>query len=186
MICKPSSDSTTKFDLLAMRIGIALGSNLEDRLLNIRTARELLLPLHDPDGPFLSSRIYETCPVDCPEGSLPFLNAVIELSSSLEPLDLLGRLLAIERQLGRPSGHPYHAPRTIDLDLLYCDNVEVSLPTLTLPHPRISERLFVLKPMADVCPDRALNRESCSVREMCESQKLWQESLGVQVFSSSV
>jgi len=168
-----------------MRIGIALGSNLEDRLLHLRIASELLLPLHEPSEPLLSSRIYETLPVDCPEDSLPFLNAAIELSSSLPPLALLERLLSIERQLGRPADHPYHAPRTIDLDLLYCDDIEVSHESLTLPHPRISERLFVLKPLADICPERVLPRRCCGIRVMCETLQAQRGGADVQLFACS-
>ena len=166
-----------------MRIGIALGSNLEDRLLHLRMARELLLPLHEPSEPLLSSRIYETLPVDCPEDSLPFLNAAIELSSSLPPLALLERLLSIEHQLGRPADHPYHAPRTIDLDLLYCDDLEVSHDTLTLPHPRISERLFVLRPLADICPERVLPCGDRVIRVTCEALQAQRGCADVKLFA---
>ena len=137
-----------------MRVGIALGSNLDDRLANLRAARRHLFALHEDRGPFLCSRIYETEPVDCPPGSAPFLNAAIELASTLPPLDLLKKLQAIEHLLGRPSNHAHHAPRTIDLDILYYDNLAFTLPELTLPHPRITERAFVLQPLADTAPTR--------------------------------
>jgi 2-amino-4-hydroxy-6-hydroxymethyldihydropteridine diphosphokinase len=139
-----------------MRVGIALGSNLDDRLENLRAARRHLLALHEDRGPFLCSRIYETEPVDCPPGSPKFLNAVIELSCTIPPLDLLEKLQRLEQFLGRPTNHGHHAPRTIDLDILYYDNLAFALPELTLPHPRIAERGFVLCPLADVAPDRIL------------------------------
>ena len=139
-----------------MRVGIALGSNLDARLSLLRSARSHLQNLHEDGGPFLCSRIYETEPVDCPPGSPLFLNAVIEISSILPPLDLLRRLQRIEEMLGRPGAHDYHAPRTIDLDILYCDNLRFQLPELTLPHPRIAERPFVLCPLGDIRPDSIL------------------------------
>ena len=139
-----------------MRVGIALGSNLDDRLENLRAARRHLFALHEDRGPFLCSRIYETEPVDCPPGSAPFLNAAIELACTLPPLDLLKKLQRIEQILGRPSNHAHHAPRTIDLDILYYDNLSFTLPELTLPHPRITERPFVLHPLADIAPTRIL------------------------------
>lgn len=139
-----------------MRVGIALGSNLHERLPLLQAARSHLYSLHEDRGPFLCSRIYETEPVDCPPGSPFFLNAVIEIACTLPPLDLLAGLQRIEQALGRPREHAFHAPRTIDLDILYYDNLHFTLPELTLPHPRISERAFVLCPLADICPDRIL------------------------------
>jgi 2-amino-4-hydroxy-6-hydroxymethyldihydropteridine diphosphokinase len=139
-----------------MRVGVALGSNLDERLTLLRSARAHLQNLHEDSGPFLCSRIYETEPFDCPPGSPLFLNAVIEICCTLPPLDLLHRLQRVEELLGRPGRHAHHAPRTIDLDILYYDNLHFALPELTLPHPRISERPFVLSPLADICPERIL------------------------------
>ena len=139
-----------------MRVGVALGSNLAQRLDLLRKACRHLQALHDGSGPFLRSRIYETEPIDCPPGSPAFLNAAVEFSSCSPPLDLLVELQRIEIALGRPRNHGFHAPRTIDLDLLYIDQLAFSLPDLTLPHPRIAERLFVLCPLNDICPDRIL------------------------------
>ena len=151
-----------------MRVGIALGSNLDDRLANLRAARRHLFALHEDRGPFLCSRIYETEPVDCPPGSAPFLNAAIELACTLPPLDLLKKLQAIEQILGRPSNHTHHAPRTIDLDILYYDNLSFTLPELTLPHPRITERAFVLHPLADIAPTRILLGQTQPIAALLE------------------
>jgi 2-amino-4-hydroxy-6-hydroxymethyldihydropteridine diphosphokinase len=139
-----------------MKVGIALGSNLNNRLQLLCDARNHLRLLHEDLGPFLCSRIYETEPIDCPPGSPFFLNAAIELACTIPPLDLLTRLQRIEQNLGRPREHGFHAPRTIDLDILYYDNLHFNLPQLTLPHPRIAERPFVLAPLVDLCPDRVL------------------------------
>jgi 2-amino-4-hydroxy-6-hydroxymethyldihydropteridine diphosphokinase len=106
-----------------MRAGIALGSNLDERLKCLRSAHDYLRSLHEDRGPFLSSRIFETEPLDCPAGSPRFLNAVIEIACTMPPLDLLARLQRIEELLGRPRIHGFHAPRTIDLDILYYDNL---------------------------------------------------------------
>ena len=149
-----------------MRVGIALGSNLGDRLDHLRATRRRLFALHEDNGPFLCSRIYETEPVDCPEESPRFLNAAIEMSCTLPPLDLLAELQRLERILGRPQDHAFHAPRTIDLDILYYDNLAFELPELTLPHPRLEERAFVLMPLADIAPTRILPEHTVSVLEL--------------------
>jgi 2-amino-4-hydroxy-6-hydroxymethyldihydropteridine diphosphokinase len=152
-----------------MRAGIALGSNLGDRLHFLREAGNFLFALHDGPGPFLCSRVYETEPVDCPDGSPRFLNAAIELTTSLAPIEFMDRLQSIEQKLGRPADHSFHGPRTLDLDLLYCDNLQMSLDGLTLPHPGIAGRLFVLKPLNDICPDCILPGQAAAIHALCES-----------------
>ncbi len=152
-----------------MRVGIALGSNVGDRADTLRKTCDILRQFHESPGPFLISRFYETDPVDCAEGTPAFLNAAVELTSSLPPLDLLARLQQIETDFGRPRLHGHHEPRTLDLDFLYCDNIQISLPSLTLPHPRISERLFVLQPLRDICPDRILPHRDRSIRSLCDA-----------------
>ncbi|NLT70400.1 MAG: 2-amino-4-hydroxy-6-hydroxymethyldihydropteridine diphosphokinase [Verrucomicrobiaceae bacterium] len=134
------------------RVGISLGSNLGDRPAHLRAAVAALEPVRSSPHLLLSS-VYETDPVDCPPGSGAFLNAVIEIETELSPLDLLARTQAIERELGRPSLHQRNAPRTVDLDLLYYDQVRLAEPALTLPHPRMWERAFVITPLAEIRPD---------------------------------
>ena len=151
-----------------MRVGVALGSNIGERLDYLRAARNRLFAIHEDGGPFLCSRVYETEPEACPEGSPLFLNAAIEMASSLPPLDLLAELQRIEQELGRPHEHGFHAPRTIDLDILYYDNLAFKLADLELPHPRLAERAFVLRPLADVCPDRILPGFEISIRHLLE------------------
>ncbi|MGC3989233.1 MAG: 2-amino-4-hydroxy-6-hydroxymethyldihydropteridine diphosphokinase [Chthoniobacteraceae bacterium] len=131
---------------------IALGSNLGDRMQNLRAAGEALQRLHHPEAPFLASRVYETDPVDCAPGDPLFLNAVVALQSALGPLELLDALQAIEQQMGRPPEHEVNAPRTIDLDLLAAGDWEFTHPRLILPHPRIAIRRFVLAPLCDLSP----------------------------------
>jgi 2-amino-4-hydroxy-6-hydroxymethyldihydropteridine diphosphokinase len=167
-----------------MRASIALGSNLGDRLHFLEEARRRLFSLHEGPGPFLCSQIYESNPVDCPDGSASFLNAAIELTTSLPPLDLLASLQSLELELGRPKEHAFHGPRSIDLDLLYCDQIQLSDISLTLPHPRIAERLFVLKPLCDIAPERILPGEQESLRFLC--QHLEKKSPCAQIRVSSL
>jgi 2-amino-4-hydroxy-6-hydroxymethyldihydropteridine diphosphokinase len=168
-----------------MRAGIALGSNLGDRLGHLREGRRRLLALHDGYGPFLCSKIYETAPVDCPVGSLPFFNAAIELSTQLPPLDLLADLQRIEIDSGRQGTHPFHGPRTLDLDFLYLDDMRISRDSLILPHPEMLRRYFVIKPLADICPERIVPPSVLSIRELCDnmgSRKISTENTKVVSF----
>ena len=134
-----------------MRAGIAIGSNLGARHVHLTEAISKLRAIHEA-GEFLCSSIHETEPVDCPPDSPPFLNAVAELETSLSPQDLLLQLQAMEVAAGRAINHSYHAPRNLDLDLLYCDGMSLRTSELELPHPRITERSFVLVPLAEIRP----------------------------------
>lgn len=152
-----------------MRVGIALGSNLGDSVKNIRVACEYLKGLHNGSGPFLQSTLHSTSPIDCPAGSPSFINAAVELGTDLPPFDLLDLLQAYEVDHGRPSGHGFHTPRTIDLDLLYCDQLVLRHPRLTIPHPLLASRLFVLAPLAEICPHRRIPISSRTIRELCDA-----------------
>jgi len=139
-----------------MRCGIALGSNLGDRIAHLRAACAALRLLHTgPDAPLVSP-IYETEPVDCAPDCSAYLNAVIEIDYEGGALGLLLALQQIEHREGRPAAHAYHASRTLDLDLLYMGDTVLQSPALTLPHPRIAERRFVLQPLADIRPELIL------------------------------
>ena len=123
---------------------VGLGANLGDREAAIRAAAAALPATR-------LSTIRETEPwgyADQP----PFLNAVAEVETDLSPRALLERLLEIERSLGRRRGGPRWGPRTIDLDLLLFGAQTVDEPGLTVPHPRLAERAFVLEPLAEVAP----------------------------------
>jgi 2-amino-4-hydroxy-6-hydroxymethyldihydropteridine diphosphokinase len=121
------------------RAFIGLGSNLGDRETTIRKAASLL-------GPHRLSPLVETEPwgyADQPA----FLNAAAEIETGLTPRELLDRLLAIETELGRVREGPPYGPRTIDLDLLLYGDEVIDEPGLTVPHPRLAERLFALEPL---------------------------------------
>ncbi len=135
-----------------MRTGVALGSNIGDRLANLRTARDFLLSLHECDDPAAVSPVYETAPVDCPPDAPPFLNTVVEIETSLHPAQLLERLQMMERRLGRADTRGKNAPRTIDADILYADSLRLDNGPVILPHPRMALRRFVMQPLADIRP----------------------------------
>ncbi len=128
-------------------VAIALGSNLGDRQSHLRYAVERLSEfLHD----LRVSSFIETEPVDVAPQP-PFLNGAATGQTSLAPGEVLGRLLAIERECGRERPHP-GAPRTLDLDLIVHGGHVVNEPGLHVPHPRFRERRFVLEPLAEIAP----------------------------------
>jgi 2-amino-4-hydroxy-6-hydroxymethyldihydropteridine diphosphokinase len=149
-----------------MRTGIALGSNLGDRLANLTTGREAVLRLPGVSAPTLHSRVYETEPVGTGPDAGPFLNAVMEVEFTGDPLALLAALRAIESALGRPTRYPRNAPRTLDLDILYAGDLTLEDDTLILPHPRLHLRRFVLAPLNDIRPDLRLPGQSQTIAEL--------------------
>ena len=146
-----------------MRAGVALGSNLGERLANLRNARKEIAALSGALPPLRCSAIYETEPVDCEKGARKFFNAVIEFGYSGRPEELRRELAAIERVLGRPAAHERNVSRPIDLDLLYFGDLAMETADLRLPHPRIADREFVLRPLADIRPDLVLPRQTETV-----------------------
>jgi 2-amino-4-hydroxy-6-hydroxymethyldihydropteridine diphosphokinase len=140
---------------------VGLGSNLGDRRGLIREALRRL-DLIAGVTVRKRSRIIETDPVgkvDQPR----FLNAVAEVETEIEPRPLLRRLRAVEKSLGRVR-HAKWGPRTIDLDLLLWGDRSMATPALTIPHPRMAERRFVLAPLAELCPRRRVPGTGRTVR----------------------
>jgi 2-amino-4-hydroxy-6-hydroxymethyldihydropteridine diphosphokinase len=133
------------------RAFVGLGSNLGDPQGLLAAALELLGSEEGIEVVAVST-LRETDPVGY-EDQPRFLNGAAELDTELPPRELLGRLLEIERRLGRVRGQgPRFGPRTIDLDLLLVDGVILDEPGLTLPHPRLQERRFVLEPLVELDP----------------------------------
>ena len=131
---------------------VGIGSNLGDREATVRRALELLEEL----GAVRASSIRETDPVGITDQP-KFLNAVAEIETHLTARQLLDRLLAIELELGRDrAGAVRWGPRTIDLDLLLYGDETIDEPGLTVPHPRLAERDFVLEPLHELDPELAL------------------------------
>jgi 2-amino-4-hydroxy-6-hydroxymethyldihydropteridine diphosphokinase len=149
-----------------MRAGIAFGSNLGDRLLLLRQARACVVASALLAPPILASRIYLTSPVDCPPGTEPFLNAVLEGELTGDPVALLRDLRSLEQGLGRPERRRRNAPRVIDLDLLYAGDCEIQTDELVLPHPAICGRRFVLAPLAEIRPGLILPGQTKTVSQL--------------------
>lgn len=131
------------------RAYIGVGSNLGDRLARCVAAVEALSRL-ERTRLVACSRWYDTEPVGA-AARYPFINGVVGLETDLSPHDLLTACLAIERAQGRERREPGE-PRTVDLDLLCYGDRVISEPALTLPHPRLAERAFVLVPFEDIAP----------------------------------
>lgn len=129
---------------------VGIGTNMGDRLLNINKAIDALNLLPNTTVEKVSN-IYETEPWGLKEQP-NFLNGVIKVNTSLSPNALLGGLLGIEAAMGRVR-EIKNGPRVLDLDLLIYDNVVLNTPELTLPHPFITEREFVLKPLCELNND---------------------------------
>lgn len=133
---------------------LGLGSNVGDRGSQLRGAIQDL-PRHGVVVEAVSS-LYETEPV----GEIPdqpdFLNAAIRIRTALEPEDLLDVSKAIESERGRARGGPRHGPRPIDIDLLLLGDLELTTDRLTLPHPEVTSRRFVLLPLLELQPDLRL------------------------------
>lgn len=148
-----------------MRTGIALGSNLGNRLHHLQAARDLLKKLASDGSKLLQSPIYQTAPVSCPDDSPDFYNTVIEIDYSGTPYELLDATQAIEFHLGRLPGNERNAPRVVDVDILYLGEATESEGLLELPHPRLTSRRFVLQPLADIRPDLVLPGDTATIAE---------------------
>lgn len=135
-----------------VRAGIGLGANLGDARATLAAAIEALAAL--PGSRLVaSSSIYRSAPID--SSGPDYLNAVVLLDTRLAPHALLAELQRIELEHGRE--RPYrNAPRTLDLDLLFHGTQCIESPTLTLPHPRLHERAFVLRPLAEIAPGQQI------------------------------
>ena len=131
------------------RVAIALGSNVGDRIANLRDA---VRRVGERARVVRTSRVYETAPIGGPDQGA-FLNAAILVEWGGEPLALLDVLQDIERELGRTRDVRW-GPRTIDLDVLWIeDGTAIADSRLVVPHPRLAERAFAVKPLLDVAPD---------------------------------
>jgi 2-amino-4-hydroxy-6-hydroxymethyldihydropteridine diphosphokinase len=137
------------------RAVLSLGSNLGERLTSLQGAVNALADTPDVWVTEVSP-VYETEPVDAPEGSETFLNAVVLLDTTLAATRLLDRAHAIEDAFGRERTGQANAPRTLDVDLIVVGDRRGHDDSLRLPHPRAAERAFVLQPWYDVEPDAVI------------------------------
>jgi len=135
----------------ATEVFVALGSNLQDRLGFLAQGLRELSRLADTTVLAISS-VYETEPVGGPSPQAFYLNAVAQMRTNLEPLELLQGMQAIEHMAGRVRTSVRGAARTLDLDLLLYGEECLETPELIVPHPRMHERAFVLEPLAELAP----------------------------------
>ena len=151
---------------------VGIGSNLENPKLQVQQAIDVM-DQHQKCKVVARSSLYQTDPVgfeDQPE----FINAVCQLSTTLEPLGLLRALLNVESNLGRVRTGQVNGPRKIDLDILLYGNQILNLHDLILPHPRMHERRFVLQPLIELSPDIEIPKLGTAVDllEYCEQQRV--------------
>ena len=151
---------------------IGLGANLGEREAALRTALEAMGRLPGTRVLRVSS-LYRSAPIDA-DGP-DYLNAVAELATRLAPLTLLHALQTIEQAAGRE--RPYlNAPRTLDLDILLYGDETLNSPELTVPHPRMKERAFVLRPLADLVPLRVDAAWGAATADQRIERVVWSES----------
>ena len=140
---------------------LALGSNLDNRLANLKQAVSALSPQMEVKA---KSHVYETPPWGY-EDQPKFLNQVIKVKTYLEPEPLFKHIKRLEVTLGRKTSFQ-NGPRLIDIDILFYDDLILDTPSLVLPHPRLHERGFVLLPLMDIDPDLVHPVNKKSIREM--------------------
>lgn len=128
---------------------LSLGSNLGDRVTNLR---EAILRLESLGLILAVSSFYETEPVDVPEPQPWFVNCAVALETELSPQELLVKTLALEKAMGR-ARRAKKGPRIIDIDIVLFGSSVVTTPELTIPHPAMHHRRFVLAPLAEIAPD---------------------------------
>lgn len=128
---------------------LSLGSNLGDRDENLRTA---ITRLSDFGNVAVVSSFYETEPVDVPAQQPWFLNCAVKFETEKMPRQLMSAILTLEQGMGRQR-RQNKGPRTIDIDVLLFGSSIIELPSLTVPHPRMHQRRFVLDPLAEIAPD---------------------------------
>ncbi|MCX7926059.1 MAG: 2-amino-4-hydroxy-6-hydroxymethyldihydropteridine diphosphokinase [Fimbriimonadales bacterium] len=139
---------------MAAKVYLSLGSNLGDRLANLREGVRRL----QAHGvfPLQVSQVYETVPVgETPDPRL-YLNLGVWAETELTPQALLDAVKAVEAELGRTFDEGRWMPRTLDVDIILYDDLTLETPSLTIPHPRMRERAFVLIPLAEMTPDYIL------------------------------
>ncbi len=156
-----------------MRAFVGLGSNMGERKVKMREALDRLDAT--PGVRVVSvSALRNTKPVGGPPQP-DYLNAVAELETTLAPRELLAAALAIEREMGRVRDVRW-GPRVIDIDILLCDDQVIETAPLTVPHPRMHERRFVVEPMAEIAPDVRHPKLARTMRELLQSLRRAEES----------
>jgi 2-amino-4-hydroxy-6-hydroxymethyldihydropteridine diphosphokinase len=158
-------------------IYLSLGSNLGDRLVNLRTAISSLLPSIQP---IAQSSIYATEPWGYSDQPT-FLNLVIKASTALDPYEVFAFVKEIEVTMGRQETFRF-GPRLIDLDILFYDELILDSPELTIPHPRLAERAFVLVPLDEIAPELHHPGLGSTIQQL----KYHVDSTSIKLFKSAI
>lgn len=147
-----------------MRTFLGLGSNIGDRLLNLKKANFMIN--NNFDIKIISkSKVYETSPMEVINQDF-FLNQVIEINTTIVPLELLYVIKEIEISMGRLKVNQKYGPRLIDIDILSYSNIKMNKKRLTIPHSKIKLRKFVLKPWTDIASDYILPNSNNTIKEL--------------------
>lgn len=157
------------------KVFLSLGSNLGDNAQSIRNAIKAIKEV-DGTSVIYVSDFYRTEPVDT-DSDKWFLNCVVQIKTTLAPIELLDELEEVELLLGRNSKR-LNAPRTIDIDILFYGDMTVSLPRLSIPHPKMTKRRFVLEPLSEIVPDfnhPSLKSTVAQLNARVEGQKVTRE-----------
>ena len=147
-----------------MIVFLSLGSNLGDRLSNLEEAISLISKTKNIDM-LVKSKIYETSPMENLDQD-NFLNQVIQVNAAIKPLKLLKILKNIENTMGRIENKKKYMPRIIDIDILSYDSLLFNNQILSIPHPKIKFRKFILKPWTDIAPNYILPNSKSSIKEL--------------------
>ncbi len=156
------------------RVILALGANLGHPLEQLERACDLLAEEY---GDLRLSQLYETSPVNCPEGSPNYLNACVEIRSTQSPQEILRHCQEIEHKLGRQRTGIYGEARSCDIDIINYGELQLNSEELTLPHPRAHERAFVLQPLCDIDRNLRLAGQEQTAHELLQSLPITPENL---------
>ena len=150
-----------------MIVFLSLGTNIGDRLDNFKKVYSIIEE-ENKNTIISKSRVYETSPMEN-LNQKHFLNQVIKLKTKLDPLSLLNFIKDIENKMGRINIKERYMPRIIDIDILAYGSLNIDTDKLSIPHPKIKLRKFILKPWTDIAPDYILSNGKTTIKELFEN-----------------
>ena len=150
-----------------MTVFLSLGTNIGDRLHNLEKVY-FLIEMEEKINIISKSKIYETSPVENLNQEY-FLNQIIKIDTDIEPLQLLNLIKSIENQMGRIKLKKKYMPRIIDIDILAYDQLILNSNKLSIPHPKIKSRKFILKPWSDIDPNYILSNSKSTIKELLDN-----------------